>query len=77
MYKKYALFGMENMENALTENGNVYMVESAHRTDSLMPTQEWLPAYYAGHGVDVKLVETDRIMDGEKAAFVVYRIEKQ
>lgn len=77
MYKKYALFGMENMESALTENGNVYMVESAHRTDSLTPTHEWLPAYYAGHGVDVKLVETDRIMDGEKAAFVVYRIEKQ
>lgn len=77
MEQKYARFGIENMESALTEQDSVYMLESAHRSASLLPTAEWLPAYYEAQGLQVEVVQTDIIMNGAEEAFVVYRIQKQ
>lgn len=76
-YQKYARFGMEDMESALTELDGVYMLESAHRSASLLPTAEWLPAYYETQGLRIEVVQTDTIMNGAEEAFVVYHIQKQ
>lgn len=77
MYQKYIRFGITDMESALTELDSVYMLESVHRSASLLPTAEWLPAYYAAQGIQVELIRTDTIKNGEEEAFAVYRIQKR
>ena len=74
MVKKYAAFGIQDMETALTENNGVFVVASAGVKEGYLNIQEWLPAYYAGHGMSVTLKKEDTIYMGEEAVFVVYRV---
>ncbi|MDE6893066.1 MAG: hypothetical protein K2P50_14840, partial [Lachnospiraceae bacterium] len=46
--KKFALFGIDNMEQALREKENVYFVRKFGED------MDWLFAYYEGHGTPVR-----------------------
>ena len=62
--KKFALFGIETMEQALLARDNVYFVRKAGED------MEWLAEYYLGHGIQVELIKIETVAD----VFELYQI---
>lgn len=62
--KKFALFGIENMEQALREKENVYFVRKTSED------MEWLSDYYEGHGTPVEVRRTAVIAE----EFEIYEV---
>ncbi len=63
--KKFARFGLGDMEQALREMENVYFVRQKDED------MQWLWDYYKGHGTPVKVTLTDTVAE----VFEVYRVE--
>lgn len=63
--KKFAKFGLEDMEQALREKENVYFVRQKEED------MQWLLDYYKGHGTPVKVTLTDTVAE----VFEVYKVE--
>lgn len=64
--KKLSLFGIENMENALREKGNVYFVRKNSED------MQWLTEYYEGHGTPVRVTKADVIAE----VFEIYEVSE-
>ena len=62
--KKFALFGIETMEQALLARDNVYFVRNTGED------MEWLAEYYLGHGIQVELIKIETVAD----VFEIYQI---
>ncbi len=67
--KKLAVFGMENMEEALLSRSNTYMIKELDEDEDLT----WLEEYYLGHGKEIAIVQVDSIAD----RLGVYKIDEQ
>ncbi len=76
MEKKYQRFGILNMEQALLEQDNVYVIVRIEEPDSLPYVKDWLPQYYADQGVKVTLEKTDSIFTDDKEIFAVYTVQE-
>lgn len=63
--KKLKTFGIENMEQALREQENVYFVRKSSED------MEWLGEYYEGHGTPIEATLIETVAD----VFEIYRIE--
>lgn len=63
--KKLAVFGIENMEQALKDMENVYFVRK--NTEDM----QWLTEYYEDHGTPVKV----SLADTAAGVFEIYRVE--
>lgn len=74
MEKKYARFGIANMEQALLEEDTVFVIVRVEEPDSLPYVKDWLPAYYKDQGRDISLLKVDSIYTGETEAFAVYAV---
>ncbi|MED9904839.1 MAG: hypothetical protein UFG06_11715 [Lachnospiraceae bacterium] len=75
--KKLASFDITNMERAVLNGENVYVIVYAEETVKLPKVQEWLPAYYAEKGHDTVLLLTDTIAVDGREVFAVYTLEKK
>ncbi len=75
--KKLAYFGITDMEQAVLNGENVYVIVYAEETVKLPKVQEWLPAYYAEKGHDTVLLLTDTIAVDGREVFAVYTLEKK
>ncbi len=76
MEKKYARFGINNMEQALLEQDNVFVIVRVEEPDSLPYVKDWLPQYYADQGVAVQLQKVDSISTAGKEIFAVYAVNE-
>ncbi len=62
--KKFAVYGIENMERALKEQENVYFVRK------ISEDMDWLSDYYEGHDTPVKITLADTVA----GVFEVYEV---
>lgn len=62
--KKFAVFGIENMEQALKDEENVYFVRKESED------MQWLSDYYEGHDTPVKITLADRVA----GVFEIYEV---
>lgn len=76
MEKKYRQFGIDNMEQALLERDNVFLIVRIEEPDSLPYVRDWLPAYYADQGVEVTLEKADGIFSEGKEIFAIYTVKE-
>lgn len=75
--KKLARFNITDMEQAVLEGENVYVIVYAEETVNLPGVQAWLPAYYKEKGFDTVLHSEDSIAVDGREVFAVYTLEKR
>lgn len=64
---KLSAFGIDNLENNLVTKNNVYFVAYSNKD------MVWLTDYYSSKGIEVVLMETDRIGNGDHE-FTIYSV---
>lgn len=74
MYKKYACFSIETMEEALFTEDTVYVIVHTPQPGGLPVIEDWLPAYYEDRGIDVEMKEEDMILLNGQEVFLVYKV---
>ncbi|MCH5274573.1 MAG: hypothetical protein J1E65_01945 [Lachnospiraceae bacterium] len=76
MYKKYAQFSIETMEEALLMKDTVYVIVRNPQSSWVPVIEDWMPAYYGEKGILVTLQRVDSICVEEKEVFYVYAVEE-
>lgn len=67
--QKFRFFGITDMERAVLEQENVYVVDR-------YGDWNWLVNYYRDKGIDISLQKIDSIRNGDKEVFGVYTVQK-
>lgn len=74
MYKKYAQFDIEIMEEALLTDENAYVIVHTPQPGWLPAIEDWLPAYYVDRGISIQLKEDGAILFNGQEVFLIYKV---
>ncbi len=72
--KKYEVFGLPSMKDALLKGGKAYVVVRSDELTSMPYFENWIVDFYAEKGILVSPKKIDSIIANGREAFHVYRI---
>ena len=75
--KKLANFDITDIEQAILEMENVYIIVQYKEPESLPQVQDWLTEYYKEKGIAVHLIKADSIAVEDREVFSVYAVEEK
>ena len=77
MVSKHRLYDITNVEEALCNRDNVFVVVKEPEVAGLPYIADWIPTYYAERGTLVSVAVQDTIYHNDEAVFIVYKIVLQ